>query len=238
MVVGKLTVIIPLRNEACNLEPLYRELVKVLPLNSKLIFVDDASEDSSIAVLEKLKLDDVRIEIISFKKRVGLGASILVGIQSTNSEIVLVMDSDLTHNPNDIPRVIKGLDSASLAIGSRYVKGGSMKPNSLYITSKIFAEVLRKVFKIRTHDMFGGFLAFRRVEYVEFLIDKHFRGFGEYSMRICLFAEAKHFVIEEIPCEFRPRGGGVKKSKRVKMFFYYLLATLNYKLELRSNLKT
>lgn len=234
----KLTVIIPVLNEAANLELLYKELVKVLPVNSGLLFIDDASEDSSITILEKLKRKDENIKILRFQERVGLGASVLAGIRASQSKTILVMDSDLTHNPNDIPRILKGLDFASLVIGSRYVKGGSMQPYTLYITSKIFAETLRLVFKIKTHDIFGGFLAFRRMDFLEFFIDRNFQGFGEFSMKMCLFAEIKNLSIQEIPSVFRPRGGGVKKSQRMKMFCDYLLSTAHYKLEIRRNFKT
>lgn len=233
----ELALIIPLHNEAENLETLYFELLQNVPENHQIVFVDDASEDQSPLILEKIKSSSNRVHILRMNKKIGLGLSILEGIRFSDSNVILVMDSDLTHNPDEIPKMLDGLTNSSLIVNSRYVSKGIKKPYSIYLTSKLFAILIRSFFQIQTKDIFGGFIAFRRRDFEEFFVERNFNGFGEYSMRLCLFAEKKNLPICELPSVFRPRAGGTKKSRRIRMFFSYVNATRLYKSNLREDVQ-
>lgn len=226
------SVVVPLHNEESNIEILYKELSTHLPEHSQIVFVNDASTDGSLKVLESLNSEGVPIKILNIESRVGLGPSIFEGIRASDADNVLIMDSDLTHNPSEIPLILQELRIAKLSIGSRYVKGGSMTPWTLHITSKAFSVVLRLLLRIETRDVFGGFLAFKKSDFRQFLSRENFYGFGEYSIRICIFAEKNNFRISEIPSQFRSRLTGQKKSRRVKMIYDYSIAALLYKLQL------
>jgi len=208
------------------------ELLENIPVNSQIVYVNDASEDESLEVLRLLDADEVKVKILHFKRRIGLGPSILEGIRASEGGTLVIMDSDFTHDPREIPMLLRGLSSARLSIGSRYVTGGSMSPRKLYVASKIFSMFLRFLLRIKTHDIFGGFLAFRKSDFELFLNSGNFKGFGEYSARLCLFAEHNNFAVEEFPSNFRPRLNGARKSKRFTMAINYTKALIQYRIRL------
>ena len=228
-----LTIVVPLYNEEGNLEFLHKQLQSILPSSTKIIYVDDDSSDKSLEILRRIGSFSEQVLVIHNNERLGLGLSIFRGIIESDSEFILLMDSDLTHNPMEIPRLIQNLEKASLVIASRYMRGGGMKPYRLYYSSKLFSQIIRLLFGIETKDLFGGFLLFRRNHFHDFLIESNFLGFGEYSMRMCLYAENKGIPICEVPSIFAPRRGGVKKSLRIQMVFNYFLATKEFARSLR-----
>lgn len=105
-----ISVVVPIYNEAENIEPLYCKLSKVLSTitcEHEIIFVDDGSVDGSVPVLEKIVNDNKKnVKVIIFKRNFGQTAAIAAGIQSSKYDRVLTMDGDLQNDPDDIPALI------------------------------------------------------------------------------------------------------------------------------------
>ena len=138
-----LSIILPTLNEEESIVLIIEKIINVISkkVSVEIIIVDDISEDATLARVRKFqassKNENVSIVIVKNQKQLGLGGSILAGIITASNDIVVVMDSDLTHPPEDIPKLVKYCEQNSLVIGSRYVRGGFMETRHLYVASKI-----------------------------------------------------------------------------------------------------
>ena len=107
-----LSVVIPVHNEAPNIDQLYRELHQVLSSTGhdyELVFVDDGSNDTTLDQLKKLRATDSRIKIIRFRRNFGQTAAFAAGFAYASGAVIVTMDGDLQNDPADIPRLIARL---------------------------------------------------------------------------------------------------------------------------------
>src|SRR5690348_5956339 len=124
----KLTVVSPTYNEAANIARLSHEVHAALSgMDYELLIVDDDSPDQTWAVAQKLAKRNGHIRVLRRMKGRGLSAAVIEGIHSSVAEYVAVIDADLQHNPEILPKMVEALDSgAEIAVGSRYVEGGGI----------------------------------------------------------------------------------------------------------------
>lgn len=106
------SVVIPVFNEKENIKPLY-ESIKVtlekLKCAYEIIFVDDASTDGSLGVLEEFFASDNKLKVIQLYRNYGQTAALMAGITGATGDIIITMDGDLQNDPEDIPRLINKL---------------------------------------------------------------------------------------------------------------------------------
>ena len=130
---GSVSVIVPTRNEARNVRQMYLGLAAALGhepgLAWELLFVDD-SDDETPAVVAELAAVDPRVRLLhraGAQRAGGLGGAVLFGFAQSASDVVLVMDGDLQHPPEDAPRMLRAFDdpAVDLVVGSRHVADGS-----------------------------------------------------------------------------------------------------------------
>src|SRR3954451_21511464 len=125
----RVTVCLPTYNERENLEPMVRALGRH---GVRVLVIDDNSPDGTGEIADRLasKLDYVGV--LHRERKEGLGPAYLAGFRralAEGAELVLEMDCDFSHDPADVPRLIAAVEEgADLALGSRYVRGGSI-PN-------------------------------------------------------------------------------------------------------------
>lgn len=125
-----ITVVVPTRNEADNVEPLARRLRTVLPEGAEIVFVDDSDDETPLAV-KRLETDPdrtVRLVHRGPKEREGgLGGAVVEGLRVARGEWVCVMDGDLQHPPELVPLLLQRAreDDVDVVIASRYANGGS-----------------------------------------------------------------------------------------------------------------
>ena len=217
----QLSVVLTFYNEAPNLRELIRELGNVLPLETEIILIDDMSTDSSWEIVQKITSNSLKIRYFRNPTRIGLGRSVLSGILTASSDRILLMDTDFTHNPRDLPKLLRVFPEHDLVIGSRYVEGGDMQPRNLYHSSKIYVRLLRLYMRLPIWDILGGFTLLNREKFKAVLTEEYFRGFGDFSIALCLFAHLQKLRIVEVPVCFDKRKAGFKKSKRMKMIILY-----------------
>ena len=159
------SVIIPTLNEVDNIDALFSRLFALnLPQDSfEVIVVDDGSSDDTPARIRAWE-ERAPVRLIERWEKPDLTASILAGVSVAHSDVIVVMDADLSHPPEQLPALVLPVRDGSydVAIGSRYVPGGSTEgwPVHRRWLSCIGAWLARSICDVR--DPTAGFFAFRR----------------------------------------------------------------------------
>src|SRR5690242_14896229 len=130
--------ILPTYNEAENLERIVRaslpRLAEAAP-EHRILVVDDGSPDGTGQIADRLAGEFEQVEVMHRASKEGLGRAYLAGFAHAldrGAELVLEMDSDFSHDPADLPRLIHAAADVDLVIGSRYVDGGGVENWPLY----------------------------------------------------------------------------------------------------------
>ncbi len=158
-----ISIIVPTYQEAQNIPLLVERIdqaMKSVPLPYEIIVVDDNSQDGIVDYIETLK-NTFTIKIIVRKNEKGLSSAVLEGFRRAVGDILVVMDADLSHPPEKIPRLVNPIleNKSQFALGSRFVKGGSAPYFNFYrkmnaFLSKFLARPLTPV-----KDPMAGFFA-------------------------------------------------------------------------------
>ena len=224
-----LSIIVPTYNEKNNLIKLVPRLFDVLKkhdIQGELIIVDDDSPDGTAKVAESLK-SRYNVNVIVRKNERGLPSAVIKGIENANGDILCVMDADLSHPPEVIPKMLTHIEKgdAELVVGSRLVKGGGIENWTMKqkVVSKCASLIARPLTKVK--DPMSGFFMLRRdvVEGVELKP----KGYG-LGLEIIVKGNYKHLI--EVPYVFRNRAYGESKlgaktgkyhlSHALRLYFY------------------
>lgn len=159
-------VVIPTYNEAEGIEIVLDAVLRWAP-SADVLVVDDSSPDGTATLVTSHPAWGRRVHLLSRAEKDGLGAAYRAGFAwalEHDYDVVVQMDADLSHPPARIPALVAALDSADVAIGSRYVTGGSVSNWSLSrrLISWAGNTYVRAVLGLRVHDATAGFRAFRR----------------------------------------------------------------------------
>ena len=224
---GQISIIIPTYNESENIIKILRSIGEILPKNvpTQAIVVDDNSPDGTGKLVEDYlknvkKIADYTIEIIHRKAKNGLGSAILNGIQHAKGDTIVVMDSDFSHPPQIIPKLIESIKKYQydIAVASRYIKGGKIQGWSLKrkIMSKFATLIAKKGLGIDTKDPMSGFFAFKRNIIKGLNID----AIG-YKILLEILVKTRDVNVKEIPYTFQDRELGSSKLNMKTIFDYY-----------------
>lgn len=225
-----ITLIVPTLNEADNIDLLLKRVLSTRQscgIDFDILFVDSASTDGTCdRVLDRRKGDAV--QLLRLDTNMGLAGAVIAGAKYTDSEYVLVMDADLSHPPEVIPKLIGPLleGTDDMVIGSRYVEGGSVPdwPFSRKLFSRI--ATLPALFFCGVKDPLAGFFAVERRKLTE--LSDSVPGF---KIGLAILAEyGKELRVTEIPIEFRDRDFGESKMNyRVAFDYLKQLISLAFK---------
>src|SRR5207342_833656 len=119
-------VCVPTYNERENLERMVRALGD---LGVSVLVIDDSSPDGTGELADRLARELDHVEVLHRERKEGLGPAYLAGFRhalAAGAELILEMDCDFSHDPADVPRLLAAAEEADLAVGSRYVEGGSV----------------------------------------------------------------------------------------------------------------
>ena len=219
----RLSVVVPLFNEAESLSDLYVALDAALaPLaeQSELIFVDDGSTDASFEVLKGLRSKDERLKVVQLRANQGKAAALAVGFREARGEVIITLDADLQDDPKEIPKFLARLeDGYDLVSGW---KARRQDPWPRRALSAIFNRVTAFMTGLRIHDFNCGFKAYRRA-----VIDE-LRLHGELHRFIPALASWRGFRVAEIEVEHHPRRYGCSKygMERIPRGFFDLLTVI------------
>jgi dolichol-phosphate mannosyltransferase len=162
----KAMAMVPTYNEALNIEPLLREILRQGP-NIGAVVVDDNSPDGTAAIVRRLQQEDSRIHLVLRMEERGRGTAGIVGFQyavKQGVDFIIEMDADFSHPPACLPFFLGQMEDCDLLIGSRLVPGGGERGRHFlrkWITRTANAYI-RFVLGLPIHDCTSGYRVFRR----------------------------------------------------------------------------
>ena len=199
-----LSVVIPVHNEEPALLPLYDRLTAVLTAVARpyeIIFVDDASTDRSFELLANLSETDIHLKVVRLRRNFGQTAALAAGFHEAAGEVVISMDGDLQHAPEDIPLLLDKIDEGyDIASGWRKVRVDNALTRKL--PSRIANWLMAKASGVQLHDFGTTFKAYR----AEVLKEIHL--YGELHRFIPALASFYGARIVEVPIQNVPRSAG------------------------------
>ncbi|HEV2954468.1 MAG TPA: glycosyltransferase [Candidatus Dormibacteraeota bacterium] len=239
---ARLSVVIPTRNEAANVPVIVDRIKSALPgLVVDLCFVDD-SDDDTPAVLERLAEADPHVRCLlrqGADRAGGLSTAVVAGLHMATADYVCVMDADLQHPPELIPRMLELADGgADLVVASRYTQGGSqagLDGASRRMISRGATTVARLIFEEarRSADPLSGYFLCRRA-----LIDGvEFRPVGFKILLELLVLLPPDIEVRDIALEFQPRAEGQSKAN-VRQGLLYLRHLRSLFLDVKGSART
>ncbi len=162
---GRIVVIIPTYNERENL-PLITARVRAAVPEAHVLVADDNSPDGTGAIADDLAATDEHVHVMHRRGKEGLGAAYLAGFDwalENGFDVVVEMDADGSHQPEQLPRLLDALRDADLVLGSRWVPGGSVVnwPRSREALSRGGSLYTRLMLGVPMRDATGGYRAFR-----------------------------------------------------------------------------
>jgi dolichol-phosphate mannosyltransferase len=209
-------VCLPTYNERENLEPIVAALLDRLGPDDRILVIDDSSPDGTGELADRLAAKHPRVAVLHRPVKDGLGPAYLAGFQralADGYELVLEMDCDFSHDPDDVPRLIDAAAEADLVLGSRYVRGGRIenwgplrrfvsRAGSLYAQTLLWAPV---------RDLTGGFKCYRRTVLETIDLDAvSARGYA-FQIETTYRAVRAGFRVLEVPITFIDRRAGTSK---------------------------
>ena len=199
-----LSVVVPIHNEEPSILPLYDRLTSVL-LNVRrpyeIIFVDDASSDRSYELLANLVQTDQRLKVIRLRRNFGQTAALSAGFDEARGKIIIAMDGDLQHAPEDIPALLRKIDEG-FDIASGWRKDRLDNAITRKIPSRIANWLMSKASGIDLRDFGTTFKAYR----AEVL--KDVRLYGEMHRFIPALASFYGARVVEVPIQNTARAAG------------------------------
>ena len=161
----RVLVIVPTYNEVENLERILHRLAASVPSAHALV-VDDGSPDGTGELAEKLAQLDPRVHVLKRTAKAGLGPAYVAGFRWAREhryDVVVEMDADGSHAPEQLPDLLAALESSDLVLGSRYVPGGAVADWPLHrlLLSRVGNRYTRWALRLPLSDATGGFRAAR-----------------------------------------------------------------------------
>ncbi len=202
-----LSVVVPIYNEAQNLEALHQELHEALAptgLEYEAVFVDDGSRDDSFKILKRLAAEEPRDVVVALRKNFGQTAAMSAGFDHAQGKVVVTMDGDLQNDPRDIPKLVGKLaEGYDIAAGWRFDRKDHFITRRL--PSKLANGLISKITKVKLHD-YGCTLKAFRADVIQ-----NVRLYGELHRFIPAIASLMGVSIAEVKVNHRARTAGKSK---------------------------
>ncbi len=226
---------LPTYNEAENIEAIVRAAMPNLAatgMDHRVLVVDDGSPDGTGEIADRLATELAEVEVLHRSAKEGIGPAYLAGFDRAlrgGADLVLEMDSDFSHDPADLPRLVAAAAAADLVLGSRYVPGGGVADwglgrRAVSRGGSLYAKLLLGV---QVNDLTGGFKCFRRA--VLERLDLTSVGTDGYGFQIEMTYRAIQagFRVTEVPILFRERRVGASKmSARIALEAFWKVPAL------------
>jgi glycosyltransferase involved in cell wall biosynthesis len=214
----ELSVVIPLYNEAENVEPLYAELSAALAETGRsyeVLIVDDGSRDDSFARLKAVHERDPRWRIVRFRRNFGQTAGFSAGFDAARGAIIVTSDADLQNDPRDIPKLLEKMDE-----GFDIVSGWRKDRKEPFLSRRLPSMMANRMISSSTgvalHDYGCSLKAYRRD------VVKNIHLYGELHRFIPAVASAIGATVAEVPVNDRARRFGSSKYGISRTFRVFL----------------
>jgi dolichol-phosphate mannosyltransferase len=208
--------VLPTYEEAENIEEFVEAVLAKLPGSARILIVDDNSPDGTGDIADRLAATHEAVEVLHRPRKEGIGPAYIAGFQRAlegGAGFVIEMDSDFSHDPAYLPRLLEAGERADLVIGSRYVPGGGVREWTplRQAISRGGSAYARLVLGLPVRDLTGGFKCFRRevLEAID-LASIQSRGYA-FQVEMTYRAIGRGFEVVEVPIVFRDRRAGSSK---------------------------
>ena len=215
---GRVAVIVPTYNERANIEATVGRVRAAVP-DADLLVVDDNSPDGTGDLADKLADEDPHVHVLHRDRKAGLGAAYIAGFRwalDQGYDVMVEMDADGSHRPEELPRLLSALDGADLVLGSRYVPGGTVLnwPKSREWLSRGGNTYARLMLGISVRDATGGYRAYRASTLRSIALDEvESQGYC-FQVDLVLRAIRARLKVTEVPITFVERVHGTSKMSR------------------------
>jgi len=237
----QISIILPTYNESQNIVNILKLIRENIPkgISTQTIVVDDNSPDGTGKIVEDYVLDikkiaENTIDIIHRKAKNGLSSAILNGIQNAKGETIVVMDSDFSHPPQILPKMIEAFKQyqCDLVVASRYITGGNIQgwTTKRKLMSKIATVIAKKGLGVKPKDPMSGFFAFKK----NIIKGLNFDALG-YKFLLEILVKTKGINVKEIPYTFENRRFGSSKLNNSIIIDYFKSV---WKLYINGKIKT
>ncbi|MBU4342211.1 MAG: polyprenol monophosphomannose synthase [Candidatus Altiarchaeales archaeon] len=226
----KVSIVIPTYNERENIEKLLPEIFGIFDrggIDGSVIVVDDNSPDGTADAVEGLKRE-FPITLIRRQEKGGIGSAYITGFGKAleqGADVIMEMDADFSHSPEEIPNFVREIESSDVVIGSRYIKDGEIENWNFIrrIISKGGNLVARILLGLDVEDVTTGYRAYRRetLEGIE-LGSIESNGYA-FQAEMLVRARERGFSIKEMPITFRDRVHGKSKLSRMEIIRFIVL---------------
>jgi dolichol-phosphate mannosyltransferase len=215
---GRVVIVMPTYNERQNLEIIAGRVRDAVP-DADLLVVDDNSPDGTGDLADKVAEADSRVRVLHRTEKAGLGRAYVAGFTRALDEgydLIVEMDADGSHRPEDLPKLLAAAAGADAVIGSRYVPGGTVVnwPKSREYLSKGANLYNRVMLGVRVRDATGGFRVYRAQTLRH--IDLNGIESAGYCFQIDMTLRVLQagLTIKEVPITFVERERGSSKMSR------------------------
>ncbi len=222
-----LSVIIPVYNEVNNIEEIIKR-VQSTKLAAEIVIVDDASQDGTREILQRLD-GKKKMRVILHEKNQGKGAAVVTGMKAAKGDILLIQDADLEYDPRDYPMLLQPINEgiADVVYGSRFL-GGPHRVTMFWhlVANRLLTTMTNILYNTILTDMETGYKVFRRDVIKGMNIRaKRFNFEPEFTAKIL---KSKHRIFE-VPISFNPRDYSQGKKIKLKDAFEAVWALLKYR---------
>lgn len=201
----KISVIVPVYNEAAQLESVIETLMaSPCPIEREWIFIDDSSKDQSLEILRQLQ-PKYGFRLIEQKPNQGKGAAVIRGIREATGDLIMVQDADFEYDPNDVPALLQPLidGKADVVYGSRFKKSAFQVHRTYhYFVNRFLTVVSNLLSGIYLTDMETCYKVFR-ADLVK-AMNLQSRRFGIEVELTAYIAKARPRIYE-LPINYYPR---------------------------------
>ncbi|MFJ5778027.1 polyprenol monophosphomannose synthase [Streptomyces sp. NPDC093094] len=215
---GMALVIIPTYNEAENIKAIVGRVRAAVP-EVHVLVADDNSPDGTGKLADELAAGDEQVHVLHRKGKEGLGAAYLAGFRwglERGYGVLIEMDADGSHQPEELPRLLTALKGADLVLGSRWVPGGRVVnwPRSREFISRGGSLYSRVLLDVPIRDVTGGYRAFRRETLEGLGLDEVASQGYCFQVDLARRAIKAGYHVVEVPITFVERELGDSKMSR------------------------
>ncbi len=223
----KASVVLATYNEKDNIAPLIDSVIKNLEKGAEkydyeIVVVDDNSPDGTSDVVRKKCALNKRVKLITRAER-GLATALRRGIEESSGNIIVMMDTDFSHDPSQLRDLIKLAWENGVGSGSRFMTGGRFAGKKYRsVVTKLLQVFARTVLCVSATDFTNGFVAVRKDVLKRLDINRIFFGYGDYCIRLFYYAHKKGVRIAEMPSSYKPRIYGQSKTRELETGIKYV----------------
>ena len=231
----KVSILIPTYNERNNVVPLLQRILHTLAHEEiEVVVIDDNSPDGTGDVIQSTFGQDERVKLLRRQGKMGLGSAIMDGLNLSSGKYIITMDADLSHSPDDLPKLLAPSEYTDIVVGSRYIEGSHIKgwPLIRKIASIVAVRLSHVLINIPVKDTTSGFALFRRKVLADIFPQLDPKGF---KFLLEVLVKTSNARVKEVPITFQNRSSGTSKFNFQEVIVFIRLCI---KLRQHQNRKT